>query len=175
MKASLPKWVLYSVGSAWVFTCVLLVFLLHTSESLRPQPQGTWLLTHIVNPSEATSASTIEYLLKRKASTHFSEIVILTASDIDLTKSLDSAGFTVVTQDPQTLANALKGFKTPYYVLMSPRDEGVFAGQLNEPSDDIRVAQSFFAVRSAASFPSSCGNSLRVGSYFNPRALAERK
>jgi|GEM_PF-2204763 len=76
----MQKWTRLLFVIAWGTVSVVSVSLLHSSEAFNPQPQGRWVLTHVLD-SESASQGVRDYLLKRKAVSYFDELVVLLKED----------------------------------------------------------------------------------------------
>lgn len=156
----------------WAAVSIISVSLLHTLHSFDPAPQGRWVLTHILDPHHGDSERIQTYLLKRNAVKVFDELVILLEPHGALQKMLKKRGYVVAPFNRQPLQEKLPDLKAPYFLITSPRGEGVYAGTYGENNQDLEIAESFFSQKTLSKFPiSGCGNSVRVQKFFDPQAI----
>lgn len=156
----------------WALVSVISVSLLHSSHVFNPDPKGRWVLTHIIDPLDPQNQKIENYLLGRSAVTVFDELVILLEPDSELREKLRHQGYFVSFGNRQTVFKNMANLQTPYFLVTSPRGEGVYAGAYTEKIEDLRIAQSYFSHQTLSDFPiSGCGNSVRAQKVFDPQTL----
>jgi|GEM_PF-1758327 hypothetical protein len=156
---------------AWAAFCVLALSLIEGSLSLTPTPTGRWIITHVINPSDPASFGVLSYLKDRKATNQYDELIIFTqVADTELVKSFKKLGFAVEYKKESELHLEEAALKLPFFLLTSPRGEGVFSGPYDLPVQDLEIARSFFSNKSLPNFPmSGCGVTVRIQKRIDPQ------
>lgn len=163
-------WWHLSVIAVWAFICVMAMALLQYRNEISPHSRGRWILTHILGADHPRMA---EYLLARKASAHYDELILLKFADVDLMAKLRRAGYLVSGPHDFTGKDELLRGEEPILLVTSPWGEPVFAGGYgkNEPQD-LNIVNSFFGASIPQSIQTlSCGTAMRLQRSLNPRAL----
>ncbi|WP_374077792.1 hypothetical protein [Bdellovibrio bacteriovorus] len=168
----MQKWARYLVVFVWATVSVLSVSLLHSSHVFNPNPQGRWVLTHIIDPVDNENKRIEDYLLQRHSVKAFDELVILLKPNMELRKNLEKQGYIVSFGNIETLLDHDPNFQSPYFLVTSPRGEGVYAGNYGVKIQDLEIAQSYFSNKILSNFPiSGCGNSVRAQKFFDPQSI----
>lgn len=166
------SWTGFSFLFTWGFLSVFLLGLLQITQALNPNPQGRWIVTHVIDPEKTADKSVRDYLLQRKSSPHFDELVILLEPHAHLQEDLRRSGFIVSYKNRKTLLKEFPTLVPPYFLVTSPRGEGVYAGNYGKQNQDITIAESYYSNRLLSNFPiSGCGNSVRAQKFFDPQAI----
>lgn len=162
----------YLVIFVWASVSVLSVSLLHSSHVFNPNPQGRWALTHIIDPASPEDQRIENYLLSRESVKVFDELVILLEPDEELSEKLKKRGYIVSFKNRKMLLDLNPNMQFPYFLVTSPRGEGVYAGTYTEKIQDLEIVQSYFTNKTLSNFPiSGCGNSVRAQKIFDPQAI----
>lgn len=136
------------------------------------QNWARWVLTHIIDPIDGENKRIEDYLLHRPSVKAFDELVILLKPNVELRKSLEKRGYIVSFGSLETLLDNDPNFQSPYFLVTSPRGEGVYAGNYAEKIQDLEIAQSYFSNKILSNFPiSGCGNSVRAQKFFDPQSI----
>lgn len=171
-KISMLKAVRFFLVFLWATVSILLVSLLNGVPILNAPPPGRWVLTHVIDSATAEDQRILDYLLHRKSVKVFDELVILLEPDENLQTQLRKKGYIVTLGSRQLLAQALPTLQSPYFLVTSPKGEGVYAGAYTEKIQDLEIAQSYFNRKTLSNFPiSGCGNSVRAQKVFDPQSL----
>ena len=157
--------------AAWGLFCVLALTIAQGSLSLTPSPNGRWIITHVINPADPASYGVLSYLKERKATYQYDELIIFTElADSELVKSYRELGFSVEYKKASELHLEESSLQLPFFLLTSPRGEGVFTGSYTEYNQDLAVAKSFFSNKTLPQFPmAGCGASVRIQKRIDPQ------
>ncbi|WP_413613120.1 hypothetical protein [Bdellovibrio sp. HCB-110] len=168
----MQKWARHLLVFVWATVSVVSVSLLHGSHVFSPNPQGRWVLTHIIDPANRENKRIEDYLLGRESIRVFDELVILLKPNMELRESLKERGYIVSFGNLETLLDNDPNFQAPYFLVTSPHGEGVYAGAYGQKIQDLEIAQSYFSNKTLSNFPiSGCGNSVRAQKFFDPQSI----
>jgi hypothetical protein len=154
----------------WGLFCVVALSMIQGSLSLTPTPNGRWIITHVVNPADSDSSLVLNYLRHREVSPQYDELIVLLEPDQKLSQELKDKGFVIRYKKEADLHLEESSLKTPFFLLTSPRGEGVYAGGYGEPIHDLELAKSYFSNQVMSSFPiAGCGVSVRIQKRLDPQ------
>lgn len=161
-----------AVFSVWAIFAVISAILLQGSLSLTPNPHGRWTLTHVVDPETYQGQRILSYLLKREAAPQYDELVVLLENHDDYESQLENKGFSVSHANFAELKSAEPRVTSPFFLVTSPRGEGVYAGSYPSQIQDLALIKSFFSSQSLSYFPIyGCGNSVRIQKALDPQGI----
>ncbi|WII71093.1 hypothetical protein QJS83_11535 [Bdellovibrio sp. 22V] len=146
--------------------------MLHGSHVFDPQPRGRWSLLHILDPESLQSQDIQKYLIGRGAHASYDEIVILLKPAPLIEKDLKDKGFIVTLRSSEEAEQNFPALTPPYFLVSSPRGEGVFVGPYGNKIQDLKIVESFYSNKTLSTFPiSGCGNSVRAQKFFDPQGI----
>ncbi|MNK08033.1 hypothetical protein D3C87_259560 [compost metagenome] len=166
------------VFSFWAVFSVLSISLIQGTASLTPNPGGRWILTHIVDPESYKGQRIIQHLLKREATPQYDEVVVFLIEHSNLESQLEKKGFVISHRSFEEIKRQEPRVVSPFFLITSPRGEGVYAGAYSDPIQDLALIKSFFSTQSLSYFPIyGCGNSVRIQKALDPQGIlfAKRK
>ncbi|MNL40644.1 hypothetical protein D3C87_1630100 [compost metagenome] len=125
-----------------------------------------------MDPETYQGQRILSYLIKRESAPQYDELVILLEPHDEYENQLEEKGFTVSHANFAEIKAEEPRVTAPFFLITSPRGEGVYAGSYPPKIQDLALAKSFFSSQSLSYFPIyGCGNSVRIQKALDPQGI----